>query len=343
MRIRPDQLSGHLKQRLAPIYIIHGDEPLLLMEATDAIRKSAKQQGYDEREVLNVEAGFDWNSLAMTANSGSLFSERRLLELHLGNNKPGDAGSKALQAYAKRVADDVVLLIICAKLEPGSLRSRWFSALDQVGVAVQAWPVDSRQLPSWIEVRMRHRGLQATSEAVSVLASRVEGNLLAAAQEIDKLSLLFSNTQLSAEHLLEAVSDSARFSIYDLVDAALAADVKRSVRILDGVRAENIEPILVLWALQREIRSLLRMRADIDKRIPVAKVLAQNKVWEKRKPLLSNALKRLPAAVLRDLLQVCTDIDCIIKGIDDGEPWQELLSLVVNLAGTKLPLRPYNA
>ena len=340
MRIRPEQLGAHLKQKpLAPIYIIHGDEPLLLMETADAIRHSAKQQGYAEREVLNVEAGFDWNSLSMTANSGSLFANQRLLELRLGNNKPGDAGGKAFQAYAKRIPEDIVLLIICAKLEQSSLRSRWFTALDQVGVAIQAWPIDLKQLPAWIESRMRRKGLQATPDAIAALASRMEGNLLAAAQEIDKLYLLFGgDTRLTAEQLLEAVSDSARFSIYDLVDAALAADIGRSVRILEGVRAESIEPILVLWALQREIRLLLRMRSDVDKRIPITKVLTQHKVWDKRKPLLGNALKRLSAATLQDSLQACVHIDGMVKGVHKGEPWRDLLALVVNLAGKKLLL-----
>lgn len=337
MKVRPEQLGSHLNRGLAPIYILHGDEPLLLGEAADTIRHAVRKRGYDEREVFNVEAGFDWGQLTMTLDSGSLFASQRLLELRLNHQKPGDAGSKALQAYAKRINEDIVLLILCAKLDQSSLRSRWFTALEQAGVAVQAWPIDLKQLPTWIESRMRRKGLQATPEAVSVLAERVEGNLLAAAQEIDKLSLLFdATTRLSAEQLLEAVNDSARYSIYDLVDAALAGHVERSVRILDGVRAESIEPVLVLWALQREIRLLLRMRMEIDKRIPVGKVLTQNKVWEKRKPLISSAMKRLSVAALRDLLQACADVDCVIKGVEAGDPWQGLLTITIGLAGKKL-------
>jgi DNA polymerase-3 subunit delta len=338
MRLRPEQLAAHLKQRLAPIYLIHGDEPLLINESSDAIRRAARQQDYDEREILSVDTGFDWNLLLFTANSGSLFASRRLLELRLGNSKPGDAGSKAFQAYCKRVPDDIILLVICGKLDQSSQRSRWFMALDQIGVTIQTWPVDARQLPGWIETRMRRKGLQPTAEAVALLASRVEGNLLAAAQEIDKLFLLYGHTRLDAGQLLTAVNDSARYSIYDLADTALGGEAVRAVRILDSLHVEGTDPVLILWALQREIRLLLRIRFAIDKGLTPAKALNQHKVWEKRKPLLSASLKRLPAARLQQLLQHCAHLDRVIKGVEQGQPWNDLLMISLELAGQPLPL-----
>jgi DNA polymerase-3 subunit delta len=336
MKLRPQQLAQHLQQTLAPVYLLHGDEPLLIGEAVDAIRHAARERGYDEREVLDVDGGFDWDRLLMTANSGSLFASRRLLELRLGQHKPGDAGGKALQNYAKDPPPDIVLLIIAGKFESSSQRSRWYTALDQAGVTVQAWPVAGNQLPAWIEARMRRAGLRATPEAIALLAERVEGNLLAAAQEIDKLALLFGPSRLSAAQLREAISDSARYSIYDLADAALAGDIERSVRILDGIHREAIEPILVLWALQREIRLLLQLHFDTARGAPLAQAFNRHKVWEKRKPLLNRALQRLSSdtTTLHRLLQDCARLDRIIKGIEPGEPWDELLGLVMKLSGS---------
>jgi DNA polymerase-3 subunit delta len=338
MKLRPEQVSSQLKQRLAPIYLIHGDEPLLINETSDIIRRALREQGYDEREILNVDSGFDWNDLLFTANSGSLFASRRLLELRLGNSKPGDAGSKALQMYGKRPPDDIVLLIICGKLDQASQRSRWFSALDQVGITIQAWPVAGKQLPGWIENRMRSKGLQPTAEAVAVLTARVEGNLLAAAQEIDKLFLLYGHARLEAGQLLQAVNDHARYSIYDLADTALGGESERSVRMLAGLHAEGTDPVLVLWALQREIRLLLRIRFAIDNGLAPSTAMNQHKVWEKRKPLLGSALKRLPAAKLQRLLQRCAQLDLVIKGLEQGQPWDELLTISLELAGRNLAL-----
>ena len=259
MRLRPDQLAGHLRKNLAPLYLVFGEEPLQVLEAADAIRLAARERGYAERQCLTVETGFEWGVLARLAASPSLFTDRRLLELRLDNAKTGDAGAKALADYAARLAEDAVLLVTAGKLDWNTQKSRWFTALDQAGVVIAAMPLDSRQLPGWIERRLRDRGLNPTADAVTLLAERVEGNLLAAAQDIEKLLLLTEDRQLTLPAVLAAVDDSARYSIYDFVDAGLLGQADRVTRILNGLREEGVEPVLVNWALHQEVRRLATM------------------------------------------------------------------------------------
>ena len=336
MRVRPDQLAAHLRKTLAPLYLVFGEEPLQSQEAADAIRATARERGYGERECLTVEAGFDWDTLRQRAASRSLFAGRRLLELRLGNSKPGDAGAKALAEYAARPADDAVLLITAGKLDWQTQKSRWFAALDGVGVVVQAAPVESGQLSVWIERRLRSRGLNPTPDAVTLLSERVEGNLLAAAQEIEKLALLVDSRELTVEAVLAAVGDSARYSIYDFVDAALLGKPERVTRILDGLRGEGVEPVLANWALHQEVRRLVALAFARDHGQALEAALAEQKVWDKRKPLLRQALQRLTLTDGRALLRACARTDRLIKGAETGSPWDALLVTGLRLAGVEL-------
>lgn len=338
MKQRPDQLGAQLARELKPVYLIHGEEPLQALEAADAVRAAARAQGYDEREVLSVETGFDWSSLAAAAGSLSLFGSRRLLELRLGNSKPGDAGGRALRAYCARPPAETVLLIEAGKLDAQQLRSAWYTALDGLGVSVQCYPLEARQLPEWLERRARARGLQLTPEALALLAARVEGNLLAGAQELDKLWLLHGATPIDAECLLDAVGDSARYSIYDFTDAALEGDAARVLRIAAVLQAEGEATVLVLWALARELRLLAQAATDIGRGAPVDAALGRLKVWEKRKPLLRRALGRHDTVKLRRLLAQAARIDRCIKGSEAGSVWDDLLELALRLAGCDLGL-----
>ncbi len=283
-----------------------------------------------------METGFNWHTLRQRASSPSLFATRRLLELRLGDAKPGDAGSKAFSDYAGRPAEDAVLLITAGKLDWQTQKGRWFAALDSAGVVVAAMPVEARQLPGWIERRLRDRGLNPTPDAVTALSERVEGNLLAAAQEIEKLALTVADQPLTAETILSAVGDSARYSIYDFVDAALLGQPERVTRILDGLRGEGIEPVLVNWALHREIRVLTALAFARGQRQPQDAVFSAHKVWDKRKPLLQQTLQRLTLADCRGLLKACARIDRAIKGAGPGAPWDELLATGLRLAGLEL-------
>lgn len=332
MKVRPDQIKQHLQQELKAIYFVCGDEPLQVMETTDAIRQAARQQDYTEREVMDVDNSFDWNQLLDAGNSMSLFAEKRILELRLPSGKPGKQGSQVLVEYAQRPADDAVLIISAGKLEGSSKNTKWFKTLDQQGVVIQCWPIAVHELPRWIERRMSAKGLKPSSEAISLIVDRVEGNLLAASQEIDKLFLLYGEAGIGIDEVTTAVADSARYNIYDLVDSALTGDVVRTSRISSGLKNEGIEPVLALWALSREIRQLAQL-SEAGTSMDAA--MAKARIWESRKPLLRKALSRHRAPRWRGFLKRCARIDRVIKGIEVGRPWDELLALTTQIAQTR--------
>jgi len=333
MKLRPDQLSGHLQKQLAPIYFVGGDEPLQVQESCDAIRAAAREQGYTEREVMTVERGFAWDEIMQAADSMSLFGDKKILELRLPTGKPGDQGGKVLRQYAERPSEDTLLMVICGKLDAATLRTKWAQELEKAGVLIQVWPIEAARLHDWVQARMRQQGLQASNEAITILVERVEGNLLAAAQEIDKLLLLYGPTRLEAEAVADAVADSARYSIYNLVDTALTGRADKTLHMLNGLRSEGVDPVLVLWALSREIRSLSNMALDIRKGSAIEAVLSQQRVWEKRKPMVREALKRHGLGRWFGFLQHCAKIDRLIKGQELGKPWDELLQLGLSIAG----------
>lgn len=334
MKLKPEQLDEHLKRTLAPLYLVHGDEPLLAAEAADAVRAKARASGYTERLVLSVDAGFDWGVLREAAATLSLFAERRIIELRMPGGKPGETGTKALLDYAAAPPADNVLLIITGKLDSTTRNSRWVKGVEESGVALQVWPVDVAHLPGWIQRRMRAKGLAPTADAVRLLSERVEGNLLAAAQEIEKLAL--NPGPVDAEHILESVADSARFDIYELADSALKGEPRRTVRILEELRAAGTEPALVLWALTREIRALAGVAQGIARGEPAEALLRKHQIWDSRAPLFRQALKRRPPAHWAALLEPAGVADRIIKGLARGNIWDELLKLSLAISGISL-------
>lgn len=331
MKLGPERLADALKGALPPTCFIAGDEPLQREESADRIRAAARAQGYTDREVFVVERGFDWGSLLAAGASLSLFSSKRIIELRLPTAKPGTQGAEILAAYAKEPAPDTLLLVIAEdKLEGNPV---WASALERAGIMVQVWPVPPAEVPGWVRQRLKSRGLEPTADAVALIAGRVEGNLLAAAQEVDKLALLQPAGHLDAEAVAEAVADSARFDAFKLVDAALAGDLPRSVRVLEGLEAEGEEPVLVLGALLRQFKELASLALEIEAGAPAARVLAG--VWERRRPLLQAALKRRKARGWRRLLKRAQRADLVMKGRAPGKPWDELLELTTGMAGNR--------
>lgn len=313
-----------------------GDEPLQLEECCDAIRVVARGQGYSEREIMHVGTGFEWGSLKHISDSLSLFAQRRLLELRLASGKPGEAGGAALVEYASRPAQDTILLIISPKLEAQAQKSKWFAALEQIAAVIQVWPVTAAQLPAWITQRLRAKGMQASSTAAAMLAERVEGNLLAAVQDIEKLYLLYGATSIDEEAVTSAVVDSARFDIYELVDTVFQGDAARGTRILAGLRGEGVEPTLVLWALVREVRSVANMAYDCASGLSMDQTLIKHKVWEKRKGVVKQALQRHVLSQWQQYLRSAARIDRMIKGMLVGNVWDELLQLTLGIAGIRL-------
>ncbi|MCH8504294.1 MAG: DNA polymerase III subunit delta [Ectothiorhodospiraceae bacterium] len=330
MKVRPEQLPETLDRGLAPVYFIAGDEPFQLREAQDAVRAAARVQGYTEREVLDVVPGFDWGRLAEVGANLSLFGDRRVVELRMPSGKPGQDGGKAFAAYAERPAEDTVLLVTSGKLEARSRKSAWIKALDQVGVVVEVWPVEPGELPRWLAARMQAAGLQPTPDAVRLLAERNEGNLMAAVQEVEKLRLLVGEGQVDLETVRGAVADSARYDVFDLVSAALQGDARRVVRVLRGLEEEGVEPVLVLWALSRELRVVFKLseaggRGD--------EVMRRHGVFGPRRGPLQQAARRASSARWQSLLARGARVDRTIKGAAPGRPWDELLQLSLAIAG----------
>lgn len=340
-KLRPEQLGAALSKGLAPIYLVSGDEPLLVQEACDTIRRAARSAGFSERELYHCDANFDWGQVLTAANSLSLFSEQKIIELRLTTGKPGDKGGKVLQEYAQSPAPDNLLLIVANKLDGASQKSKWFKAIDDAGTHVQVWPITAAQLPRWIGQRLQQAGLRADSSAIDLLASRIEGNLLAAAQEIEKLKLLAPDNIVSYELMASAVADSARYDVFGLVDKALHGDARAAVRTLHGLKTEGTEPINILWALTRDIRSLVQISLLVTQGKSFELAARQAGIWDKRQPLIQTALRRLKPAHLQQLLRKANGIDKAIKGMRNAEPWDELLDLILNIAGVQ-SLAPIN-
>ena len=339
-KLRPEQLNAALNKNLAPIYIVTGDEPLLIQESCDAIRAAARKAGFVERDLFHCDSHFEWSQVLASANSMSLFADKKIIELRLPSSKPSDKG-KALLEYAQAPASDNLLLIITDKLDKDVAKTKWFSALEQQGIHIQHWAVTPENLPHWISQRLKQAGLQADSNAVDLLASRIEGNLLAAVQEIEKLKLLAPSNVISTELMASVVADSARYDLFGLSDKALHGDASAAVKTLHGLKAEGTDAIAVLWALTRDIRSLVQISLATTQGKNFEMAAKQAGVWDKKQPLFRTALNRIKPAQLQQLLRKANGIDKAVKGMRDAEPWDELLDLLLNLAGVQ-SLNPTN-
>lgn len=342
MKLNPTQLGKHLQSNLAPIYVVSGDEPLLCQEAEDAIRSAARAQGVSERQVFHAESGFDWGQLHQAGASLSLFAEKRLIELRIAGGKPGDKGAAALLEYLQGPPEDTTLLISLPRLDGSTQKTKWAKALidSPHSQFLQIWPVDAAQLPNWIRQRLSQAGLAASQEAVELIAARVEGNLLAAAQEIEKLKLLAEGNQIDADTVQAAVADSARYDVFGLIDAVLNGEATHVLRMLEGLRGEGVEPLFIVAMLARELRQLAGIAQQFSQGVPLDKAFSSSRppVWDKRRPLVSKALQRHSAARWNQLLIDIQRIDAQVKGQAAGDAWSSLARLALLMAGQRLPL-----
>jgi DNA polymerase-3 subunit delta len=336
MQLRIDALDTHLAKSLAPLYVIASDEHLLALETADKIRRCARAQGYSEREVLSVERSFKWGELLAASQSQSLFGERKLIELRIPGGKPGKDGGQALQAYAAALNPDNVTLITLPKLDWASQKAAWVTALQQAGVFIDIPLVERAQLPNWISQRLAAQQQSADRDGIAFIVERVEGNLLAAHQELQKLALLHPPGKLSFEAIHDAVLNVARYDVFKLSEAMLAGDAARLVRMLEGLKGEGEALPLVLWAVAEEIRTLLKLQTGLSQGQSMAALLKQYRVWGPREKLAEGALRRLPLALLREALQDAAQIDRMVKGLRakafSGDPWDALLQLALKLA-----------
>lgn len=329
MQINVDQLAAHVKRGIAPVYLISGDEPLIAQECGDMVRAAARAAGF-ERELHTVEPGFDWDNFYVSTRSGSLFAARRLVELRLPTGKPGEAGASVLAQIAGEAAADIVLLVVSGKLDKAARNAKWVSAIERAGITVAVYPIEAGALPAWIARRMRARGLTPADGVVELLAHYFEGNLLACAQEIEKLALVGARA-VTLDDIDGNLGDNARFNVFGLADACVAGDGAQLLRILGSLRAEGTAPVLILWALAREARELAHLAGALASGRPDAEVL--DKVWNRRRPLVRKALARSAEPEWFGALAQAARADRAIKGRGDGDAWHELERLALAIAG----------
>lgn len=334
MRLRSGQLEAHLARSLAPLYLIHGDEPLLALEAADAVRAAARRRGHAEREVLTVQQRFDWSEFTQAATSGSLFAARKLIDLRIPGAKPGVEGGEALARYAARPNPEVVLLVTMPRPDgPAWWKSAWFSAIEAAGVVVEAQPVARTQLAAWIGARLERQGQRADAEVLEFLAGRVEGNLLAAHQEVQKLALLAPEGTLALQEVAQAVADVARFEFEVLAEALYAGDTVRYFRALEGLRGEGESPAGLAWRLGDELTALLRVRQGMAAGRRLDQLFAEQRIWRGNQARAELALRRLDVARLRGAVRRIAQIERQAKGVAAGDPWDGLTCLGLELIG----------
>lgn len=330
MKLAIDNLAAHLRGGLSPCYLVSGDEPLRAAEAADSIRAAARAAGFTEREVHFVERAADWANIRASAGTLSLFGDRRILEIRLDTAKPGKEGGAALVALAEAAGPELLLLVLTGRIDPDGQKSAWCRALDERGAWIPVWDVDVGRLPQWLAQRCRRAGLEPTPAALQLLADRVEGNLLAAQQEIDKLALLVPAGALDAEQVLGAVVDSARYDVFALGEAVLSGDAARALRLLEGLRSEGVEPTLVLWSLVRELRRLWELRQD-----PGAAQRAGARSSPAQSAALERAARRASSTPFARLASRALRADRMIKGRLSGSPWDEMLLLAAETCGVR--------
>jgi DNA polymerase-3 subunit delta len=327
-QLRLEQLDAHLSRQLAPLYVVHGDEPLLSLEAADAIRARARAAGYSERVVLLADRSFKWGELGAAGASMSLFGDRQLIELRMPTGKPGTEGAEAIQGFCAALSPDAFALISLPRLDKAGQNSAWFGALERRGVVVNVYPVERPKLPEWISARLARGKQRADKDTLQFLADSVEGNLLAAHQEIQKLGLLFPQGELDFESVRAAVLNVARYDPGKLGEAMLAGDKARLARMLEGLRGEGEAAPRILWILAEEIRAISRVQRGLAAGRPLAEVCRENRVWgDARQTLVGRAARKLDGAFIASALSQAAVIDRIIKGVARGDAWDEMLDL----------------
>ena len=329
MNARPDQLQAIVTKNVFPVYMVSGDEPLQQMESLDFIRAYLKEKDYLEREVLDVDAQFDWQQLMDEAANMSLFATRRIVELRLPSAKPGRQGSQVLKEYLSQPPEDTVLIINAGKIDGNAKKSAWYKAVEHSGLVVQCWPVPVEKLSGWLRQRFNRRGMEAEQDVYAYISQHVEGNLLAADQEIEKLLLLLGPGKISFADVVEAVTSQSRYSVFELVDTSLAGNSSRVVKIISGLKSEGIAPVVVNWAMAKDVRLLSHVAVDVSS---ADYILKRSGVWQSRLALFKSCLSRHPQRAFHMMLKRCAYIDAASKGMIDANVWDEIESLCVRLS-----------
>lgn len=336
MQLRFDALDAHLAKTLAPLYVITSDEHLLALEAADKIRRAARTKGYTERDVLTVERTFKWGELLAANQALSLFGDKKLIELRIPTGKPGKDGGAALQNYTKDLNPDNLTLVTLPKLDWQTAKAAWVASLQQAAVYIEIPTIERAQLPGWIGTRLAAQGQSADRQGLDFIADRVEGNLLAAHQEIQKLGLLHEPGKLSFEQIHDAVLNVARYDVFKLSEAMLAGDSARLVRMLEGLKGEGEALPLVLWAVAEEIRTLLKLKSGMAQGRPLGMLLKEYRIWGPRERMMEPALRRISLPTLEAAMREAAQVDKMVKGLRAkafaGDAWDAMLQLALKVA-----------
>ncbi len=337
MRLTTEQLPRELARGVLPLYTVYGAEPLLALEAADRIRAKAREAGYAEREILTAEPGFNWSDLGLVGRSLSLFGSLRLIELRIPNGKPGVQGAAAIEAYVQDLPPDTVTLVQLPDMDWRAVKAAWFTSLSAAGTLVAANVVPRQDLPRWIGSRLAEQEQRADAATLQFIADRVEGNLLAARQEVQKLDLLCPKGPLSLAEVEQAVLEVARYDPNALGDAFLADDVAYLFRMLRGLESEGVALPLALWAVAETLRAVARVATALANGANEQAAVKGAKIWGPRQALIARAARRIPLARIEDALLQAADIDRMIKGLKRGDPWSELARLALFLNQTPPP------
>lgn len=331
MKINHDQLPGQLQRGLLPLYVITGDEPLLIQESVQQIREHARSQGFAMRETYHIENRFNWQDVLMSANSLSLFADRKLIELHFRNGKFNEADTNALNELVSFLNPDLLAIITLPRLESGVNKNKLWKRLDDTGATITIWPVERHNMPRWIQQRLQQHQLNATPEAIQFLADNTEGNLLAAKQEIEKLYLLADQSTIDLETMAQIVSNSSRYTVFNYVDRCLAGDGVQAIKTLQGLRSEGNDATLILWGISRELRLLHRLQFAESQGTPISQALRNERVPDMRHRLIQQAYSRVNKTVLNRLFEKARIIDSCIKGLKNDSPWLHFEQLTLTL------------
>ena len=321
MKLEAYQLAASVQKQWMPVYMVSGSEPLQQIEAVDLIRRKAREKGYLNREVLHVEGQFDWGQLPALCQSQSLFADKNLIELNLPTAKPGAQGSAMIVKVMDQLSEDNVIIIITGKLDKSSKNTKWYKAVNNAGVVVDVWPLEGQKLLTWLRERAIKKGLLLDNDGLKILLQRVEGNLLAVVQELDKLYAIYGAKQLSVDDIASSVEDNARFDVFKLTDGIMSGNVQRVSRVLNGLMAEKLAAPVVLWAITRELRMLETLSYAKSQSLSVEKVFQKNRVWDSKKSGYLNALSRGTLKHWQSLIKDCCDADMITKGAKEGSEW----------------------
>jgi DNA polymerase III subunit delta len=334
MRLRPEQLETNLQRSgMAPIYFVSGDEPLQKLECIDQIRIAGRAQGYDERLVFNVDKSFDWDSINQATGNLSLFSNRRIIELRMAAPKPGKEGGRVLLEYAEQVNEDNLLIISSDKMDKSTQNNKWLKAVEKAGILIQVWPINPAQLPGWIQTRVQAKQKRITLDAARLIAQRVEGNLLAARQEIEKLVLLIDKDSIDIEDVISAVADSSRYDVFDMIESALLGNADRTLYMLQGLRNEGTEPLALFGALMWEFRRLCSIAHQHESGMNLESLFKSYRIWDQKKRPMNAVLKRHSCKSLDKLLNYCATIDKTLKSSHKDQAWDKFNTLLLAIAG----------